>query len=40
MERLLLAFALSMGIDALWLKLVVAVFVLIVIALPKLKTAR
>jgi putative ABC transport system permease protein len=38
--RLLLAFALSMGIDALWLKLVVAVFVLIVIALPKLKTAR
>ena len=39
-DALLLAFALSMGIDALWLKLVVAVFVLIVIALPKLKTAR
>jgi putative ABC transport system permease protein len=38
--RLLLAFALSMGIDALWLKLVVALFVLLVIALPKLKPAR
>lgn len=38
--RLLLAFALSMGIDALWLKLVVATFVLLVIAIPTLKSER
>lgn len=36
--RLLLAFALTIGIDALYLKLVVALFVLIVVAIPNLKT--
>ncbi len=35
--RLILAFALSIGIDALYLKLVVAVFVLIVVSIPNLK---
>ncbi|TAH42606.1 MAG: ABC transporter permease [Bacteroidetes bacterium] len=35
--RLILAFALTIGIDALYLKLVVAVFVLIVISIPNLK---
>ncbi len=35
--RLILAFALSIGIDALYLKLIVAVFVLLVISIPKLK---
>jgi putative ABC transport system permease protein len=34
--RFILAFALSLGIDALYLKLVVAVFVLIVISIPNL----
>jgi putative ABC transport system permease protein len=38
--RLLLAFALSIGIDALYLKLVVAIFVLIVVSIPNLKPAR
>jgi putative ABC transport system permease protein len=38
--RLILAFALSIGIDALYLKLVVAVFVLIVVSIPNLKRAR
>jgi putative ABC transport system permease protein len=38
--RLILAFALSIGIDALYLKLVVAVFVLIVVSLPNLKIGR
>jgi putative ABC transport system permease protein len=37
--RLILAFALSIGIDALYLKLVVAVFVLIVVSIPNLKRA-
>jgi putative tryptophan/tyrosine transport system permease protein len=37
--RLILAFALSIGIDAMYLKLVVAVFVLIVVSLPNLKRA-
>lgn len=37
--RLILAFALSIGIDALYLKLVVAVFVLIVVSVPNLKRA-
>jgi len=35
--RLILAFALSIGIDAMYLKLVVAVFVLIVVSIPNLK---
>ncbi len=35
--RMILAFALTIGIDALYLKLVVAVFVLIVISIPNLK---
>jgi len=35
--RLILAFALTIGIDALYLKLVVAVFVLIVVSIPNLK---
>lgn len=35
--RLILAFALTIGIDALYLKLVVALFVLIVISIPNLK---
>lgn len=35
--RLILAFALTIGIDALYLKLVVAIFVLIVISIPNLK---
>ena len=38
--RLILAFALSIGIDALYLKLVVAVFVLIVVSIPNLKRAH
>lgn len=38
--RLLLAFALSIGVDALYLKLVVALFVLIVVSIPNLKPAR
>ena len=38
--RLILAFALTIGIDALYLKLVVAVFVLIVISIPNLKRSR
>ena len=37
--RLILAFALTIGIDALYLKLVVAVFVLAVVSLPNLKRA-
>lgn len=35
--RIILAFALSAGIDALYLKLVVAVFVLLVVSIPNLK---
>jgi putative ABC transport system permease protein len=35
--RLILAFALTIGIDSLYLKLVVAIFVLLVISIPKLK---
>ncbi len=35
--RMILAFALAVGIDALYLKLVVAVFVLIVVSIPNLK---
>ncbi len=38
--RLILAFALTIGIDALYLKLVVAIFVLIVISIPNLKRSR
>ncbi len=38
--RLILAFALSIGIDPLYLKLVVAVFVLIVVSIPNLKRAE
>jgi len=38
--RLILAFALTIGIDAIYLKLVVALFVLIVISIPNLKRAR
>jgi putative ABC transport system permease protein len=38
--RLILAFALTIGIDALYLKLVVAIFVLIVISVPNLKKSR
>lgn len=38
--RLLLAFALAIGIDALYLKLVVAVFVFIVVAIPNLKSSE
>ena len=38
--RMILAFALSIGIDALYLKLVVAVFVLIVVSIPNFKTAN
>jgi ABC-type uncharacterized transport system permease subunit len=38
--RFILAFALSLGIDALYLKLVVAVFVLIVISIPNLPFGR
>jgi putative ABC transport system permease protein len=37
--RLILAFALSIGIDALYLKLVVSIFVLIVVSLPNLRKA-
>jgi putative ABC transport system permease protein len=37
--RLILAFSLSIGIDAIYLKLVVAFFVLIVISIPNLKRA-
>lgn len=39
--RILLAFALSVGVDPVWLKLITAVFVLIVVAIPtfKLKTS-
>lgn len=37
--RLILAFALSIGIDALYLKLVVAIFVLVVVSIPNLKRA-
>lgn len=37
--RLILALALSVGIDALYLKLVVAVFVLLVVSIPQLKRA-
>lgn len=36
--RMILAFALSMGIDPVFLKLVVAVFVLIAVSLPRLKS--
>ena len=38
--RMILAFALSIGIDALYLKLVVAGFVLIVVSIPNFKTAN
>ncbi len=38
--RLILAFALSIGIDALYLKLVVAVFVLVVVSIPNLKRSN
>ena len=38
--RLILAFALSIGIDALYLKLVVAVFVLIVVSIPNFKRSE
>ena len=38
--RLILAFALTIGIDAIYLKLVVALFVLIVISIPNLKRTR
>jgi putative ABC transport system permease protein len=38
--RLLLAFALSIGIDALYLKLVVAIFVLLIVSIPNLKSSR
>lgn len=38
--RLILAFALSIGIDALYLKLVVAVFVLMVVSIPNLRRAH
>ena len=38
--RMILAFALSIGIDALYLKLVVALFVLIVVSLPNLKKSE
>jgi putative ABC transport system permease protein len=38
--RLLLAFALSIGVDPVYLKLVVALFVLIVVSIPNLKTSR
>lgn len=38
--RLILAFALSIGIDALYLKLVVALFVLIVVSIPNLKKSE
>ena len=38
--RLILAFALTIGIDALYLKLVVAIFVLVVISIPNLKRSR
>lgn len=38
--RLILAFALSIGIDPLYLKLVVAVFVLLVVSIPNLKKAN
>ena len=38
--RLLLAFALTIGIDALYLKLVVAIFVLIIVSVPNLKPSR
>lgn len=36
--RLILAFALSIGIDAIYLKLVVAVFVLTIVSIPNLKS--
>lgn len=38
--RLILAFALSIGIDPLYLKLVVAAFVLLVVSIPNLKKAN
>jgi len=38
--RMILAFALSLGIDALYLKLVVSVFVLIVISIPNLPLGK
>ncbi len=38
--RLILAFALTIGIDALYLKLVVALFVLIVVSIPNLKKSK
>ena len=38
--RLILAFALSIGIDALYLKLVVALFVLAVVSIPNLKRSQ
>ena len=38
--RLILAFALSIGIDALYLKLVVALFVLIVVSIPNLQRSE
>jgi putative ABC transport system permease protein len=37
--RLILGFTLSIGIDPIYLKLVVAVFVLITVSLPQLKRA-
>mgnify|MGYP003523410156 FL=1 len=36
--RMILAFALSIGIDAIYLKLVVAVFVLAVVSIPNIKS--
>lgn len=38
--RLILAFALSIGIDSIYLKLVVAIFVLIVVSIPNLKRSE
>jgi ABC-type uncharacterized transport system permease subunit len=35
---MILAFALSIGIDAIYLKLVVAVFVLAVVSIPNIKS--
>jgi len=38
--RMLLAFALSIGVDPIYLKLVVALFVLIIVSIPNFKTSR
>src|SRR6185295_9163617 len=38
--RLILALALDIGIDALYLKLVVAVFVLVIVSIPNLKRSH